>query len=151
MSITDVVGSVLALLGASGVCFATVLWRQARASALWPQADGQVEDSRLVEHRKPRSGPMYRAHVVYSYDVRGQRLRGSRVSFGDFAFTGMKRAAEQRVRSYPAGARVTVYYDPYAPERSVLQPGSSHEMQIILALSVVLLVLGTFLYLTPLL
>jgi hypothetical protein len=77
--------------------------------------------------------------VQYSYEVKGERYEGNRITPGlQWGGTG----AEKVIDRYPVGARVTVYYDPKNPSEALLErnpPG------YVLWLWVALIVLDVFL------
>lgn len=115
---TDTV-AVVAPLVAVVVVGASIAWRQHRASraagAAWPHTSGTVLSATVqVNHHgtSRQETPL----VLYSYQVNGQFFRGNRV-----ARRGVVDASRSVTR-YPAGACVTVYYDPQNPADSALEP-----------------------------
>lgn len=61
--------------------------------------------------------------ILYEYEVNGITYTSNRVLYG---YTGSSNRdyAEYYVRQYPEGKNVLVYYDPFRPEESALDPFS---------------------------
>jgi hypothetical protein len=123
------VAGLLWLMLAIAALFAEPNLRRAthgKASVGWPSTTGQIIGSRLVTDHGSED-ERYRAAVRYGYSVDGVRHVGDRVRFYyrwrfddhyyDRAFV------EEIVSRYPVGREVKVYYQPGAPENSVLEPG----------------------------
>jgi hypothetical protein len=72
-----------------------------------------------------RSQIVYKPFVSYRYEVGGETYSSSRITLKDSTFSDRKDAAEIGER-YSEGP-IPVYYDPAAPEKSVLIPGTSSE------------------------
>ena len=88
-------------------------------------APGRLIESRLKYYSPTgrNRGPTYRPVVIYEYSVQGVMHRADRIycSPGD---ESMPEDAAEMIRSrYPSGAQVTVFYDPTAPERALLDRG----------------------------
>ena len=101
---------------------------QVRAAREWPSAAGKVVVSK-AEVRKVKVMDSDRAEghcfeernfadIVYEYSVAGRKLRNNRVSIGEDR--GNFQVAET-IAKYPAGAVVTVYYNPLHPDQAVLE------------------------------
>ena len=101
---------------------------QVRAAREWPSAAGKVVVSK-TEVRKVKVIDSDRAEghrfeernfadIVYEYSVAGRKLRNNRVSIGEDR--GNFQVAET-IAKYPAGAVVTVYYNPLHPDQAVLE------------------------------
>ncbi|WP_425442910.1 DUF3592 domain-containing protein [Solemya velesiana gill symbiont] len=65
---------------------------------------------------------LFRADIRYEYSVAGTSYSGTDVTI-ERIWTQDKAVAKSTLQRYPIGARVTVYYDPSTPRRSVLEPG----------------------------
>ncbi len=113
--------SLVVLLVLSGL----VCWLAARHisfgfnSTSWPTVQGRIVQSidGGASLGSGSDGPNP-GKVTYEYEADGRVLTGRRVSF---AYDWRPIYVE---RIYPAGASVTIYYDPNKPERSVLIPGN---------------------------
>ena len=97
------------------------------ASEGWPSVPGVVANSEIEtqysnSNSTTRSNFTYHASVQYDYEVEGETYSAERVSFGEYG-TGDGEYAQEVVGRYPAGAEVTVHYDPDDPARAVLEPG----------------------------
>lgn len=98
----------------------------ARAASRWPTAEGMVLSSRAESRRIHTDGGASRTMTVwsplveYSYRVGERSYHGSRVAFGP-EVAGSRDLAEQTVQRYPAGATVSVRYDPSNPSHATLE------------------------------
>ncbi len=96
------------------------------ASRNWPTVDGKVIDSSVESSVEFGSHgtihTSYRPLIKYEYAVSGVPCSGDNWAFYTLWSTDKEWAASI-VQKYPAGSRVTVYYDPANPGESVLEPG----------------------------
>jgi Protein of unknown function (DUF3592) len=60
----------------------------------------------------------YSPVVRYEYRVSSEPFVNSRIGFGDYFYNWY--SSKSRVRSFPKGSKVTVYYDPQAPGEAAL-------------------------------
>lgn len=92
----------------------------------WPVTQGTVMQSGIHSRQSTDedgfTSTTYGATVLYTYNVSGEEIRGSRRSFADTRTSSVRRA-EQILERYPQGSSVTVYYHPDKPTLSVLEPG----------------------------
>lgn len=86
------------------------------SALMYRKADGVVVSSSVKVGAQRSSRPI----IEYRYHVGGQELTGSRYAISSFDAAGTQPWAEGVVRSFPAGAACTVYYDPNDPHDSVL-------------------------------
>jgi hypothetical protein len=82
---------------------------------------GTVLSSEVTQHDGD-DGPTHGVAITYSYRVAGREYHGDRYRYGKFSSTDSG-WAHQAVRAHPVGGTTTVYYDPLAPENSVLTTG----------------------------
>jgi hypothetical protein len=96
---------------------------QARRMAAWSPAPGRVVASESVETqfrgRALRYAPA--ARIAYEYSVAGTVFTSERVGVDTVPVEAGSAEGLRRLRDYPAGAAVTVYYDPADPARAVLE------------------------------
>jgi hypothetical protein len=118
------------LLAPLGLLLAVAVYKslQVRVAREWPSVAGKVVVSK-AEVRKVKVIDSDRAEghrfeernfadIVYEYSVAGRKLRNNRVSIGEDR--GNFQVAET-IAKYPAGAVVTVYYNPLHPDQAVLE------------------------------
>jgi hypothetical protein len=123
-----VLGVVL-LLGAGGSVPAILAnvtdHRNALASVHWPTTQGTVLSSSIAMHQG-HTQPYWRVAVRYDYQVGGVVHQGGRLgAYGNNGEYGRDEAAARAfVASVPAGARVTVHYDPDHPDTAMLSPAA---------------------------
>ncbi len=106
---------------------ALVLWSLYQAMEMsnsegWSKTSGRI----ITSGAAPGSGffTQYTTYpeVAYTYTVREQEFKSHNLHWAsNFRLT--RAGAEAEVARYPAGAEVTVYYDPDFPGTAVLQPG----------------------------
>lgn len=149
MSAGRIVWLVLLLLGGIfttiGVLVGLVVGRpildNARATEQWPQADGEVLESRLDESRG-ENGTMYSAHVVYRYALDGGEFESNRIWYGGDYSTSDRSEMFEIVKQYPVGRQVTVYYSPDEPSEAVLIPGAFVLSHLLYVIGLVFLAIG---------
>ena len=112
------------LLGAIGAgltfCMLYVLGMGAY-SWTWPYTDdSRVHSARLKRGSSSKGGTIYTPSIEYSYSVGGLTHEANRVFFGA-GNTSFARAREIVDRA--GSGHVRVYYNPWMPSQSVLQPG----------------------------
>lgn len=99
---------------------------ETRAASRWPTAPGTVLSSRAESRRTltqtggSQTTTVWSPLVEYSYHVGERSYHGSRVAFGP-EVAGARDLAEQTVQRYPAGATVSVHYDPSNPSHATLE------------------------------
>jgi len=94
----------------------------------WHKTEGEVvgkagvsEDPKTPYDGIGRPKPRYRPSVKYVYKVAGVTHRGERISIDKPpGFTTPNAALEAAARSYPAGSKIVVFYDPANPASAVL-------------------------------
>lgn len=114
--------------------------QNARASANWPTAEGEIIASEVTRSSDSEGGDSYSPEVTYRYTVENQQHESYTIKFGENSYSSRRRA-ETIAETYPVGRDVTVYYDPEQPGRSVLEPGVTGGSYIVLGVGVFFVVL----------
>jgi len=123
-------GFMLVAVGLLAALFTARSISRARRSLHWPVVEATVTRSEVFTHTSTSVGrgqavstTMHEHYpaVWYEYTVQGQRYRSKRIIF--FRTNYARTDAETVVARYPAGGRVTAYYDPANPKVAVLEPG----------------------------
>lgn len=105
---------------------------QANASLRWPSTTGKITLADVVmdqrrdddhDGNRDRTVTVYRPDVRYAYTVGGREFDGSAWKWGWIAFYPDEPSAWKAIAKYATGARVSVFYDPAAPENAILEPG----------------------------
>ena len=91
------------------------------ASEDWASAPGKVVAADY-KTRMSRRRTAATINIRYTFEVDGRTYSGSTLAFEKLDSLRAD-AAEQRLKPYPAGATVDVYYDPEDPTRNVLEKG----------------------------
>jgi len=102
----------LILFGAVAAVNAVIAVRSGFASLGWPEAPGDI----LRAER--RSGVKNLKKFEYSYSVDGRQYTSTRAAFVRVPYLNPLH------RTYSAGQRVAVRYDPADPAEAVLEPGA---------------------------
>jgi len=137
-------GTIMTLLGAAvgilgGLCAIVVplgiaaglgvfLYRRSKqrgaamqAAQSWPHTSGTVLQS-SVQSRSTDNGTSIFPLVVYSYTVNGKSYQSQIIKAGDQVMSvRIMGDAQKTVNRYPAGAKVTVYYNPDDPKQAALE------------------------------
>lgn len=99
----------------------------------WPVAKGLVLESEVVEERlRNATGQAtisFVPQISYEYVVNGEKLTGSRVTFGSITFD--YQTALEICESFPVEKTTNVYYNPKDPSDSVLAPKSKSGLRSI--------------------
>ena len=134
MAVVAMVVGILLFIAAVVVTYAALaLVSTARGSRRWPTAPGHVVRSEVRGIRDV---------IRYRYPIHGEEFEGTEVTLGGWPYPAARTAAE-RVRRYPTGTQVTVYYDPRHPTTmAILEPGFSLGVLYLPAVSSALLVVS---------
>ncbi len=112
--------------------------KKAKASLAWPSTQGRVIESRVVESRSSDSDgdttTTYRPYIKYEYQVVGSVFTSDKLAIGPAVSTSSYRKAEEKVKRMPAGAAVTVFYNPDDPTEAVLEQRSNAGLLLILGI-----------------
>ncbi len=112
--------SVFIFAGLVVAVFGVVTIIRAGRSLSWPTTEGVVTTSQVVV----RDGN-YAPAVVFTYAVGGKAYHGTEVAIGAHFTSSDGGDAAVCANRYPVGSKVTVFFDPEAPDHSVLEPGVS--------------------------
>ena len=90
----------------------------------WPTSPGKVISSSVVQERDEKLclKALYRAEVVYEFNVNNTTFSGKRISHEELKYTKPSKAQEI-VNLYPQDTNVTVYYMPSDPKVCLLEVG----------------------------
>lgn len=111
---------VLVALVCAGIALSHVL--DYRRQRRWPTVTGRVALTGLDSERRFHDHAMRLVHlptVAYRYEAGGQNHIGSRLATRDIVFSH-EAEAKGFLGRFPAGAPVTVHYDPASPGQAVL-------------------------------
>ena len=113
-----------AILGVVLVIQGLLTGSRAQDSLTWPQVEGRITQSHLVEEKDRHSGDMvHRPVITYQYTADdGSTNTGSRIDFNPRKIHGAEALA--LTDRYPTGMTVTVYMHPTDPTISALTQGT---------------------------
>jgi hypothetical protein len=98
-------------------------YRKGRRIQTWPQTTGRVTQSEIVRRQGQRTY-IEEPHVFFSYSVDGTEYVGHTMSVLEVD-TSLKQDAEAKLRPYPVGQEVAVFYNPKDPKDSLLEKETS--------------------------
>jgi hypothetical protein len=103
--------------------------RSAVRARQWPTVPGRIESSgvRTFDSSSTSDGgstTMYRAEIIYSYEVAGVRYTADKSKTGTQVSSNVRSAAERAVKGYPAGRVIDVHYNPDNPADAAVDPRS---------------------------
>jgi hypothetical protein len=127
---TRTLGWLLVGGGVFAVLFPLVSWLRARASRSWPRTGGRITESTLDREVRHGRSDSYMPRVRYEYTVGERTYGGSQLNFWG-SVGGSRAVAERTTARYPAGATVTVYYNPQDPSEAVLDRAFSPRVLIL--------------------
>jgi hypothetical protein len=132
----SIVGSLLcACIAGIGLGSSYRTYRLAEASRRWPKVQGTINELRHDESLPLDEGPetvTFSSHMTFTYRVAGRAYRSTRFTFRPTRGLGQQ-AAYAMLRGLRRGQPVDVHYDPKAPSRAVVLPGSDSGNRQILA------------------
>jgi uncharacterized protein DUF3592 len=138
------IGPAFFLLGCLMIWFGLRNRKLAKASKSWPSAAGKIVVSQVMRsYDAETKRDTYSADVQYEYTVGGETLRGKRVQFGaGWSTNTARRPAEALVARYPAGAAVSVFYDPAAPSQCTLEQSASGSNIVLFIIGAAFIIIG---------
>lgn len=135
------VAGIFLLVGGGLTYWGWTILENAKASASWPTAQGEVIKSEVTRNTDGEGHTSYSPEVTYTYFADNQSRKSYTIKFGENSY-GNKRTADEIAAKYPIGKSVTVFYDPQNPEKSVLEPGVSSGSYIVLGIGVLFVVIS---------
>jgi hypothetical protein len=112
------VATVFVLLGVLAVVAALWSQRMNSIAASWPFVPGVITRSELESALDDTS-----VRIEYEYTVDGKTYRSAQFSFATMSNVASHK--EGRVKRYPVGRRVPVFFDPINPARAVVERNPS--------------------------
>ena len=125
MNPPQLVGVILVIIGLGAWVYVAFLRRKIKRSMSWPSTQGEIIQSEVVltgcGSGNVNSSPGHSAIIVYQYRSRGKRYESNSFSIGGNVSTGSEQKEEEKVRQYPVGTNVEVYYNPENPKDACLE------------------------------
>ena len=106
-------------------CMGLARLREGLGSRGWAATSGKITQSEVQARNAVEGGHTEDlvAAVTYDYEVAGRKHTGHKIALVEP--TSMARwLVRRRLRRYPLGAVVRVYYRPDAPQHAILEPGA---------------------------
>lgn len=143
-------GHALIIIGSFAFCYGLFCLFRIFALRRWKTTEGIVLES-FKTSRRENFQTLEDAKVRYEYEVNGKRYQSSTIkASGDMSGDTAKRGQSDMDRllaKYPAGSRVTVYYNPSMPRMACLEQGGGEAMFICLFFGPLAVVAGYFFFL----
>lgn len=136
-------------LGAFLLLFGLVWLRDGLRERRWPTVVGTVVASAVESFRTLSAGSggtkthvtMYRASILYSYEVDGRRYSSRQVRREELA--GGEDLVRSTVAKFPAGSSVPVHYNPSNPADAVLETSPVLGFVVLWLLAALMFAVGT--------
>lgn len=129
--------------GGFGYFFAWPDYQMAKESEAWPQTSGKVIRSKVSSHRNDDGQTMYKADILYSYEVNGRRYESTSIYVGSGGLsTSSSDSAYEYTNKFPEGSQAKVFYSPTISEKAVLEPGVQFIHTAFLGIAAVLILGG---------
>lgn len=112
------------------------VWQKESRTRDWKSISGRIVESRLYRASGPDVTTQQKLDLRYCYIVDRHEHCSGRVRWGAPDLN-----PNELQRRFPQGATVDVYYNPDAPDESVLRPGVSRQSKVFGPLMVALLLL----------
>lgn len=117
--------------------------RTAAKSRSWPTTQGVVLGATIEAKRSSSSrggtSTSYYPVVIYEYQIAGKIYHNNSLSV-EGAMGGPAGRAQQKIMQYPAGATVTVHYNPDNPQQSGIEH-STGRSNILIGIAILILVI----------
>lgn len=113
------------------------LW-STHKSRSWAQIQGVISESTWAQARSRHESGF--AQITYKYSIDGQSYEGSNILPGKNEYSDPQQ--REKLRQYPVGAIVTVFYDPNHPQDSCLEPGVATSLPFLLLAIASFFILG---------
>ncbi|MFT3890215.1 MAG: DUF3592 domain-containing protein [Anaerolineales bacterium] len=130
-TIIDICSGIFFLAGLAILFTGFRTYQRSKQAANWLTVTGKVTTSKLI-NPMGNDRKQY-ARIEYEYSVLGTNYVSNKISFSQlmgFDDTALG-TAEEKVKKFPAGRSVTVYYDPQEPQRAVLETGGNSGLLIL--------------------
>jgi hypothetical protein len=144
MTLTIIVGIAFLLVGIVLLFAGLQTRKKALAAQKWPTVSGKItsatlEEDRSVDRETHRTSVSYVPTIQYQYQVGDSSLVGNRIGFSKTGYD--YNTATKKLAQYPLDAPVTVFYNPLAPNESVLNTSTKGSIVLII-ISIVVIVIG---------
>ncbi|MHC1782320.1 MAG: DUF3592 domain-containing protein [Anaerolineaceae bacterium] len=120
--------------------------KKAGASQSWPGVPGTITVSDVRQSSSTDDDGhvtfSYYPRVEYTYEVAGQSFTSKQVAFGGVRGYGNPEKARQDLAKYPAGAAVTVFYNPEKPGEAVLERAAGSGAKTAKTMGIIVLVMS---------
>ena len=122
--------------------FVAVIWgwfifAKARKTLRWPMVEGAIEQSAPTSEDNDLL-----PHILFSYTVAAYNYQRI-LEFPDGTEPSPELATSY-AKKYPAGAKVSVYYNPDQPDQATLEPGLARGDWMIPAVGIIAMAFGIF-------
>lgn len=117
-------GSIAVVTGIGAIGYAWLLHKQVQATAGWPTARGEILEARMERESSSQlnnRSATFAPKIRYRYEVNGRSFTSNTIMPGGTLDTSSRERAEERLRRWPAGTVVPVFYNPRRPHQSCLE------------------------------
>lgn len=123
LTIRNLFACAISVVGAYTLVWLPIWLRKIRKMEAWPETTGQIIESTAAgewDNLNSSLTLIYKPKIAYRYVVNGQEYTGRTIGPTEINTT-LRRHAEDKIKQYPIGRTVPVFYDPFRPNDAVLQ------------------------------
>jgi hypothetical protein len=123
-------------------------WSIAQQGKTWRKTSATVESAEVVRHvSKRRHNTTWRIQLAYRFTVSGQAFHGvdTHYRYND----GVRSFVEGKLKDFPPGAPVAIYYDPRDPSASSFLPPTRDNAAVLLVVGGFFLTFGIIIIAIP--
>ncbi|MCP3137069.1 DUF3592 domain-containing protein [Pyxidicoccus xibeiensis] len=137
LSVLSTIAVILGVTGLGVLVWGIFRMRSTARTRHWPTTQGTIRAARVTSREvpiapgdssddddapAPRTRPLYRPEVEYTYTVGRQTYTGTQLGM-DVVEVSSREHAQAHAARYAPGAPVTVFHDPQDPGQALLEPG----------------------------
>lgn len=134
-----VIGVIIIVGGLLMFLMGVASYKDSLISHSWPTTFGKVNSAKVI-HKVVDQVNHYTATVEYDYTVNNENYIGNKISIGPVG--SLPWIEEEKIRKYPEGSRVQVYYNPQDHSEAILEPGVKSGTVWWLVVTIILVVAG---------
>jgi hypothetical protein len=136
---------VFTLIGIVVAILSTRTLFRAKESGSWPFTNGRIKESIIGRASRDGRGS-FKPLITYIYSVDQIEYENDLISYGLGHYSGSIEFARRYIDRYPENASINVYYNPFFPKTSVLEPGLTKNAFIPLGFGLLFAIAGVLFF-----
>lgn len=111
----------------------------------WTFTIGKIIGSDVIKEDILNDGEVtFKPKILYAYRLNDKEYTSDRITIF-FKYSSNTSYAKRLIKKYPKDSQVKIYYDPYKPEHSILEPGIPNEVGILLFIGLIFISISVIL------